>query len=443
MASSRLIKGIIADVKRISTALELQHPSFLTKVQFLEASNYSEWDLRRLGGYRTLLNTYFPFSDKELKDIEITKQRKSYIAQLEKKYGSWEVFQEQLTESLTNKLKDIKIEPLILDKAKTKQYLKEHIVPSPNKDSEARTICSIFSDQHFGSNVDKVELGGVNEFNWVIAARRLGMLCEQIASYKIERRNLHEQLVVMLAGDNIGGIIHNQEGPDYDAITHQVNGTLFYYIQALTYLRNFFPSIRVLCQPGNHGRMQHKQDKGRALAQKYDSYENIIFYALSSVFSKDKKISIETSKAPFIDATIQGHRVWMSHGDTVFAVGNVGKKINLERIEHQIHRINAEARDKGTRPYELFASGHVHHPVITQVGSGVRVVINGCLIGTDSFAQSVGIVSSTPTQVIWETTKKHVMGDNRQIFVAEADNNPHFETIIKPFRYELSTERKD
>jgi hypothetical protein len=438
MSESKLIKEVVAKIKTISEDLGLEHPALLSKAQFFELSKLSEWSLRKIGGYQSVLDTYFPYTDKELKTIELNDQRKAYISKLERKYGKWDLFKDKLTESLTAELSKIKVEPLVLDKKTTEKYLRDHIVPSPSGDKDNRTIFSVWSDQHFGTNVNKEELGGLNEFNWVIGARRLGMLCEQIASYKIERRNLHEQLVIMLAGDNIGGIIHNQEGPDYDLITHQVNGTLFYYIQAINYLKNFFPSVRVLCQPGNHGRMMHKRSQDRALSQKYDSFENIMFYSLSSVFSKDPKVTIETSKAPFIDATVQGHRIWMSHGDTVFAVGNVGKNIKLEKIEGQIHRRNAEALAKGEKPFELFVSGHVHHPVITQVGPGVRVVINGCLIGTDSFAQSVGIFSSTPTQVIWETTKKHVMGDSRQIFVAEADQNKHFETVIKPFSYELS-----
>jgi predicted phosphodiesterase len=441
MSESKLIKEVVAKIKKISEDLNLAHPSDLTKSQFLELSKLSEWELRKIGGYKTILDTYFPFTDKELQSIRLVEDRKAYVNKLEKKYGSWQLFKEQLTESLTNQLSKIKVEPIVLNKKATEKYLHDHIVPSPSGDKNQRTIVSVWSDQHFGTNVSKEELGGLNEFNWVVGARRLGMLCEQIASYKVERRNLHEQLVIMLAGDNIGGIIHNQEGPDYDLITHQVNGTLFYYIQAINYLRNFFPSIRVLCQPGNHGRMMHKRSQDRALSQKYDSFENIMFYSLSSVFAKDSKVSIETSKAPFIDATIEGHRVWMSHGDTVFAVGNVGKNIKLEKIEGQIHRRNAEALAKGEKPFELFVSGHVHHPVITQVGPGVRVVINGCLIGADSFAQAVGIFSSVPTQVIWETTKKHVMGDSRQIFVAEADDNKHFETIIKPFNYSLSASK--
>lgn len=441
MSESKLIKDVVAKIKKISGDLGLGHPSLLSKTQFFELSKLSEWELRKIGGYKAILDTYFPYTEKELQSIQLVEDRKAYVNKLEKKYGSWQLFKEQLTESLTKELSKIKVEPKVLDKKTTEKYLRDHIVPSPSGDKDKRSIVSVWSDQHFGTNVSKEELGGLNEFNWVIGARRLGMLCEQIASYKVERRNLHEQLVIMLAGDNIGGIIHNQEGPDYDLITHQVNGTLSYYIQAIEYLKDFFPSVRVLCQPGNHGRMMHKRSQDRALSQKYDSFENIMFYSLSSVFAKEPRVTIETSKAPFIDTIIEGHRIWMSHGDTVFAVGNVGRNIKLEKIEGQIHRRNAEALGKGEKPFELFVSGHVHHPVITQVGPGVRVVINGCLIGTDSFAQSVGIFSSTPTQVIWETTKKHVMGDSRQIFVAEADNNKRYEDIIKPFNYNLTASK--
>jgi predicted phosphodiesterase len=438
MSESKLVSKIKSEVERITTKLALPHASFLTKSQFLSLSKMSEWELRKVGGLQGIISAYFPFEDKDLGQITNLEKKNAYISKLEKQYGTWTNFKDGITEALTEQLKNIKIEPLVLDKKATEKYLAAHIVPSPSGDKEKRSIVSVWSDQHFGTNVNKEELGGLNEFNWVIGARRLGMLCEQIASYKVERRNLHEELVIMLAGDNIGGIIHNQEGPDYDLITHQVNGTLGYYVQAIQYLTNYFPSVRVLCQPGNHGRVMHKRSQDRALSQKYDSFENMMFYSLSLIFAKDPKVVIETSKAPFIDTTIEGHRVWMSHGDTVFAVGNVGKNIKLEKIEGQIHRRNAEALAKGEKPFELFVSGHVHHPVITQVGPGVRVVINGCLIGTDSFAQSVGIFSSTPTQVIWETTKKHVMGDSRQIFVAEADDNKHFESVIKPFNYELS-----
>jgi len=93
--------------------------------------------------------------------------------------------------------------------------------------------------------VDKEELGGKNEFNWEIAARRFGFIMDQLVTYKIEQRNLHEEVVFLLGGDLIGGIIHNQEGPDYDLITHQVNGALSYFIQGFEYVKMCFQRLEL------------------------------------------------------------------------------------------------------------------------------------------------------------------------------------------------------
>jgi hypothetical protein len=244
-------------------------------------------------------------------------------------------------------------------------------------------------------------------------------------------------VVFLLGGDLIGGIIHNQEGPDYDLITHQVNGALSYFIQGFEYVKNFFPKIRIVCQPGNHGRMMHKSDKGRALSQKYDSYENIIFYALSKYFSKDPKVEVIVPKSPYAELRVQKHRVYMTHGDGVFATGNPGKSINTERIEVQAHRVNEEERNKKRKPFRLFIFGHVHQAAHFQTNSGIQIIINGSMIGEDSFAQGVGVFSNNPVQIMWETNSKFVVGDSRWLFVAEADKEKKYEKIIKVFNHEL------
>jgi hypothetical protein len=49
-----------------------------------------------------------------------------------------------------------------------------------------------------------------------------------------------------------------------------------------------------------------------------------------------------------------------------------------------------------------------------------------------------GIMTNSPIQVIWESNQKYAYGDDRWIYVAEADNNSRFDRIIKPYKYELS-----
>ena len=79
----------------------------------------------------------------------------------------------------------------------------------------------------------------------------------------------------------------------------------------------------------------------------------------------------------------------------------------------------------------------MHHPVYTHVGKGVKVIINGCLIGTDPYALSVGIANSQPAQALWEATKKYVQGDIRSIYVNDADEDSKYEGIIKPYDYSI------
>jgi hypothetical protein len=443
MGESRLVKEIVANIQRIAK-LTGRSPNEVTQAQFLAEckDKYSSYDLRKIGGYSSLIKAYWPDENKELKTIQSQKNHSAYTRKLEQIVGNREAFLDKVVTSVGGIIKDLNVNVTQLNSKVTKNYLDLLFKKEMGDEKkESRSICTIWSDQHFGTNVDGNELGGKNEFNWLIGSRRLGMLCEQTATYKIEKRHLHSELVIFLIGDNIGGVIHNQEGPDYDLLIHQVCGTTAYYTQALNYLKQFFPKIRVICQPGNHGRVQHKTSKDRALSQKYDSFENIIFYSLSQIFASDPKVIFSVTKAPFSDTEVQNHRIYATHGDTVFSVGNVGDIVPIKKIEQQINRINAEELNHGKKPYEMVCTGHVHHPLITQVNSGVKVAINGCLIGSDSFALSIGIQSSHPVQILWETTKKFVQGDSRFIYVAKANDDAKYNKIITPYSHELVAQK--
>jgi len=339
----------------------------------------------------------------------------------------------------SKEISKLRVEVNPLNKQVTQKYLKTLFGTPKKKKEPHRSVVTIWSDHHFGTNVKKEEVGDRNEFNWVIAARRLGMLCEQLATYKVEQRIVHDELVILLLGDIIGGVIHGQEGPQHDLLVYQSSGTLSYYTQALYYLKEFFPKIRVVCQPGNHGRAMHKSSSDRALQQKQDSYENIIYNALSNKFADDPKVFFEIDATPYSDVQIQGHRIFATHGDTVLDIGNVGKLVNTARIEAKINQINSQEIKKGEKAYEMFCTGHVHTPHIAEVGVGYPFLVNGCLIGLDPFALSVGIQANNPVQLVWETTQEHVLGDTRRIKVIAADKKKKYEKIIRPYKYELAT----
>lgn len=438
MNDSNLVRDLVYDINEYSNELGVP-PTQLSKAKFLKkfGSKYSAYDLEKVGGFKSLVTTHFRDHDKDLKFIQFQKQQAQYISKLEKVVGNLDSFYDKLMRDVSKVMGTMVVNVKPLDKKLTQDYLNS-LSEDDKSTNDRRSIVTIWSDQHFGAYVDPQELGNKNEFNWTIGARRLGMLCEQVATYKAEKRKCHDELVILLIGDNIAGVIHAQEGLHVDLITHQICGTTSYYIQALEYLKNFFPKIRVICQPGNHGRVMHKASKDRALQQKYDSFENIIFYALSQKFAKDPKVSFEVTKAPFSDVTVQGHRIYATHGDTVFDTGNVGKTISTERLETQVNRINAEELKNRRKPFEMFCSGHVHHPLFTHTTSGAAIAINGCLIGLDSYGHGIGVQSSMPVQVMWETTKEFVQGDHRCIYLHKADKATRYETIIQPYNFELT-----
>ncbi len=306
--------------------------------------------------------------------------------------------------------------------------LHKPISSSPKKESSSRTIIAHISDTHYGSNIRASEMANVNEYTWEIAARRTALLMQQVASYKPQYRK-DTDLVLCINGDIIAGQIHNQEW-FVDLLTTQFSGTVSILSQAISYASANFRKVRVICTPGNHGRNVGKADKGRATTQKWDSYENMIYIALREIFKNNKSIEFIIPEAPYALFEVQGHKFFQTHGDTVVSVGNPGTALNMKSINNQINKINAGI--EGSKIAGLLV-GHVHTPTVQLTESGCMLLINGCLSGTDPFAQSIGIFESNPTQLLLEVTKEHAVGDIRLIQVKEADKNKTLDSIIKPF----------
>ena len=311
---------------------------------------------------------------------------------------------------------DFKLHPPVKHKKKS--------TPAP------RTLIAHMSDTHYGTNIDKGELAGLNEYNNTIAARRTAYFMKQVGDYKIDHRN-DTDLVLVLNGDLAAGVIHNQEG-HVDLMTTQFATLLSILGQGISYISQRFNNVTVVCNTGNHMRVMHKADKGRATVQKWDSFATMAYVALQREFkSKYTNVKFIIPESPFAIFEAQGHKIFATHGDTVFDVGNPGKVLKLEDIRKQINEINNSdltSEDK----IKIFLVGHVHTSVYTLMDNGVYVAINGCLSGLDQFANAIKIFGNNPSQQILEVTKDHI-GDFRLVTVKEADNDSSLDKIIQPF----------
>lgn len=290
-----------------------------------------------------------------------------------------------------------------------------------------RTLFAHISDTHIGCNIDRIEMGGLNEYNPTIAARRFGLLFKSIAEYKIDHRN-ETDLVIALNGDIFAGVIHSQES--VDPMSTQFANGISIFSQGISFLARHFKHIRVVCITGNHDRYIHKDNKGRQSDQKWDSFGTNLYVALRERFREYPNVAFEIPETPYALIEIHGHNYFITHGDTVISVGNPGKKLDIESITKQINNF---ITGLGTK-IDVVVVGHVHKSVFLTLDNGVDLCINGTLSGTDGFAQSIGILSNNPCQSTFEITPEYKLGDMRFVRLEHADKRKDLEKIIEPLK---------
>lgn len=417
-----IIKQFINSMNKISKMLK-KSPGDLSQSQFWanDPNEIPEWEVRRVGGFTNLKNLYFPKDTDNLVVKSTADLVKTHRDKIEKQLGTRAMMNKEFAESFQKVVASIDFN--LHKPVKNLKVLKK---------AGSRTIVAHLSDTHYGCNIDPKEMGGLNTYDWTIAARRSALFAEQIMNYKPQYRK-ETDLVLVINGDIIAGMIHNQEF-FVDLLTTQFAGTLNILTQMISYLATGFKSVEVIFQPGNHGRSMHKSSTDRGTTHKWDSYETQIYIAIREVCqAKLPNVKVTIPVSPFAIFEAQGHSFFVTHSDTVINVGNVGSALNMKSINNQINKLNASQLG-GTKTFAGVLLGHVHTPTLQLMESGCMLVVNGCLSGLDPYAMSIGIFDSNPTQQIFEVTPKHAVGDVRFIQVKSADDNAALDKIIKPFK---------
>jgi len=404
--------------KEIKYLKSLREESDLDWKEITEEMNEQFSERRTLNAVR---KAYKRFGDEDISDDVLIKNLKSTAtakktaSKLRKENKV--IIEESITaEDFLTELREInRAAPIKMHKS---------VKHSKGKKSQ-RTLFSHISDTHIGCNIDKSEMGGLNEYNPTIAARRFGLLFKSIAEYKMDHRD-ETELVIALNGDIFAGVIHSQES--VDPMSTQFAGGIRIFSQGISYLSRHFKKVRVVCVTGNHDRYIHKDNKGRQSDQKWDSFATNLYVALQERFSEYKNVHFEIPETPYALIEIHGYTYFITHGDTVINVGQPGKTLNIESITKQVNNFMTGL---GIR-IDVLVVGHVHKAVFLTLDNGVDLVINGTLSGTDGFAQSIGILSNNPCQSTFEITPKYKLGDMRFVRLKEADKDKSLEKIVEP-----------
>lgn len=287
----------------------------------------------------------------------------------------------------------------------------------------ARILNLMLSDLHYGSDLITDEAGfqyGVTE-----EARRTAAVVKAAADWKRQYRD-ETVLYVHLIGDIIQGKLHDPEAGA--PLAEQFQRSIWNLGQALRFLASEFKEVKVFTAPGNHGRRKDRHPD-RAVNQKWDGIENMIYASLKMSLEKAcPNVTVEIPLKPYYVYEAFDQRGFMTHGDTVLNVGFPNKLINVESVRKQINEIN------NVEKAQLFGVGHVHVASSTRLPNNVVLITNGCLVPSDEYAQSIGIMSTACCQQIWESVPGIIIGHRMEILVDEkTDKDSSLDDIVKPY----------
>lgn len=405
---------ISKDMAKIAASLDIE-PYLLTKSEyFANGPKFREWELRKVGGFIGIRNTFFEGTEKRSEvDVADLKELRLEYRKLRRDSGDLDLLIKKIKDAITE-----------MPRITLKPYRKS--LKKPTK-LDPRTLNLLLSDLHFGSDLSVEEHG--TAYGPVEEARALAGVVKNVCSYKMQYRE-QTDLVVNILGDVIENQLHGA-ATSADLLHMQACRAMYLLSQAIGRFSESFPSVRVNFAVGNHGRDTsiHKQ---RATEQKFNAIETTIYYGIRLACQSLKNVTFNQPKLPYITYDAQGHKVYATHGDTHLNPGNPGGKIDTKSLENQTNKINASLSDK--EEFAVFAVGHVHQAMVTVLSNGAALITNGPMVPPNGFANSINVVECQQIQTMWESTKKFAVGDFRFINVTDTENNQELDRLIKPFK---------
>ena len=291
------------------------------------------------------------------------------------------------------------------------------------------TPMMIWSDWHWGETVRPEEVGGINEFNSKIAAKRLERLVENSTHLILPHiKGSADGIVICLGGDMITGDIHQELQDTNDAyVQESLLDLQEKLIAALTYMADTFGKVFVPCVVGNHGRMTHKpRMKGRV----FTSFEWNLYNQLELYFKAkgDRRVQFFIPDQTDAYFKVNGHRFLLTHGDSMGVRGGDGIIGAIGPIMRGSFKVGRSEAQIG-RNFDTILMGHWHQYISTR-----GLIVNNCLKGYDEFARIGLRAPATPaSQALWFVHKKWGINTQMEVFVQDPIEPPKSKAWVEVF----------
>jgi hypothetical protein len=255
------------------------------------------------------------------------------------------------------------------------------------------------SDFHWGENVRREQVGGVNAFNLTIARNRLRAVIETtIALSKILSPDMdYPGIVAPLAGDMVSGNIHDELAATNELNTMPTLLDLYKnLVPAIALLADTFGNVFVPCVSGNHDR---DTKKTWAKDRNHTSFGWLLYQFLAAHFAADKRVTFYIPDSSDALYRIYDLRYLTTHGDQ-FRGGDgiIGPLGPITRgAQKKLARNQAVGQD-----FDVMEFGHFHTRMLS-----ARLRGNSSLKGYDEYAAASNFGFERPSQNFTVTHPDH------------------------------------
>lgn len=271
------------------------------------------------------------------------------------------------------------------------------IQPRKSSGSSEAVAIALLSDTHYEEEVKPDTVGGRNRYNLDIAKVRNDEFFERVVRMiRKERQDIRiDKLVLGILGDLITGNIHDSVSMD-SCLLAPIDACIFAQEMIESGIRFILENepkleVVVVCKFGNHSRTTkfvHINNEGGYATEK------LIYANLASRFKEEKRVTfiVEDSYLTHID--IMGRMVRFHHGHFVRYAGGVGGlTIPLNKA------IDGWNDDHLHTAFDCLGHFHNYHPM-------GRFVVNGSMIGYNSFAVSLKVKFQPALQAFFLVDRK-------------------------------------
>lgn len=289
-----------------------------------------------------------------------------------------------------------------------------HIRPRERKSNRREgTPLVLASDWHVEQNVDPAAVAGRNRYNLEIAKQRMRRFFEAFRWGVRQQRDtfLIRDAILWCGGDFIQNFLHEDDVennllPPLEATRFWMGGM----IEGLDFLLED-PEIEQYILPmndGNHGRTTKKM---RSSTRQKHSLETFAYAQLALHYRNEPRLKfiLPTSQFTFLD-DVYGRTIRFLHGDVFKYQGGVGG------ITVPLFR--AMARWEKTKHADLTVLGHFHQRYCLP-----DCMVNGSLIGYDSYAMGGGFPFEAPVQSMRMLDSKRWTSSDVPLYVADRSDD--------------------